>query len=132
MTAPSRLIAVDHVEIQAPLQARDEIAWFYGQLIGLEPLTAPEGPASATDDLRFRGERHELQVALRVSPAIETVAVRVDIEVSSLEEIAAALDDRRHPYDWIHGLSFTQRSLMLLDPAGNRVRLRKRWPSQPL
>jgi hypothetical protein len=134
-TARARLIAVDDVNIEASPHAAEEIAWFYGDLVGLQPAARPAGPgerSTMADRLCFRCERHQLCVSLVECPHIETVATRVHFEVTSLEDVARALDERGHAWEWLRGLSFTDRSLMLLDPAGNRVRLRKLWPFQPL
>lgn len=132
----SRLIAVDDVNIEAPPQTAEGIAWFYADLVGLQLLPKQfDGlgeEAAPADRLRFRSERHELCVSLVTKPHIEAAATRVHIEVTSLEEVARVLDERAYAYEWLRGLSFTDRSLMILDPAGNRVRLRKLWPFQPL
>ncbi len=127
MLRAARLSAIDHVALEAPPESAAQVSWFYGAFLGLAALPAlgDHRPAG----LRFRSDRHEVRVTLNPEPRIDSVDVRIHFEVSSLEQAAETLEDHRYPFDWIRGLSFTDRGLMLLDPAGNRVVLRRWWPA---
>jgi hypothetical protein len=140
----ARLIAVDHVEIEAAPMHHVELEWFYGTLIGLRSkpqqtlavhasLPPPAiGEDLDTQQLRFRGERFELRIRLCEEPTLEAVEPRVQLEVRGLEDLALVLDERHYPYEWQRGINFTDRALLLLDPAGNRVLLRQLWGFQPV
>ena len=60
-------------------------------------------------------------------PTIEDTAHRATLSVDSLLEARKALEEARMPYTRITGMAFTDRSLSLLDPGGNRVAIRQRW-----
>lgn len=124
-----KLEAVDHVELEAPLGTADELRWFYGEVAGLEAH-----PPSGEDDniIRFRSEQLELRIRLCAAPRLEQVARRLTIRVPSMIEAAEMLSDKGVPFGWTSGLSTTDRELVLLDPGGNRVALRRDWPFAPL
>ena len=121
----SRLAAIDHVEVQARAGLEDKLLWFYRDFVGLKTSAAHD----QQDDepiLCFQSERLELRVTMTEQPPIESVHVRLHLEVASLGVAAAILDEHKYPYRWRQGLAFSDRQLVLLDPAGNRVSLRKR------
>ncbi|NOS99262.1 MAG: VOC family protein [Phycisphaerales bacterium] len=120
-----RLIAVDHVHIQAPPNVESQVEWFYGELIGLRP--APPTVDEGRRTLRFRSDQVDLCIAILAPPEIESVACRVHCEVASLDDVAAELTERGHEFESLRGLSWTDRHLSLLDPAGNRVHVRQKW-----
>lgn len=103
------------------------MSWFYGEFLGLPLMPGGGGDAAGARILRFKSERFELRIGLVQDAVVEPVACRLTIEVPSLEESAAALDEHRYPYDWLRGLRFTDQAIMLLDPAENRVILRRLW-----
>lgn len=125
---PSRIQAVDHVNLEAPIRLAEDVRQFYMEIALLD-----EVPCSDADPpwLCFISERIELRVALLDTPQIEPVACRVTIAVSSLAEAAELLEERRVPFESLSGLSFTDRRLETHDPAGNRVALKQAWPGGP-
>jgi hypothetical protein len=124
MPIASRLVAIDHVEIESGLGIEGRLRWFYGRVAGLSEV-AKSSPQ--TNELRFKSERIELRISMVGNPRIESTACRVSIEVPSLLVVAEVLDECRHSFVWYRGLCYTDRYLSLLDPAGNRVELRRRW-----
>ena len=121
---PSRIQAVDHVNIEALPGLEDELRWFYTELAQLAEVAAP-----ATDPpcIRFRSEQIELRVHLVPEPQVDPVACRVTITVPSLDEAAGRLDERSISYERLSGLAYTDRRLQALDPAGNRVEFKQAW-----
>ena len=120
---PSRIQAIDHVELEAPHAAEAALRWFYGELAGLEEV----GPAMDGQSLRFRSARIEIRIRLVLHPKIESASVRVTIAVRSLFDTSAALDDAGLTYERVSGLMFTDRTLQVFDPAGNRIAFRQVW-----
>ena len=125
MPIASRLVAIDDVEIESRLGIEARLRWFYGRVAGLSEV-AKSSPQ--TNELRFKSERIELRITMVEGPRIEATALRVSIVVASLAGVAEVLDGCRYPVVWYRGLYHTDRYLSLLDPAGNRVELRRRWP----
>lgn len=126
MPTAGRLLAIDHVEIESRPGIEPDLRWFYAELAGLQES---EPPVDRSNVLRFKSDRLELRISLVDHPGIESTACRVAIEMPSLPAATEALDNRKHPYVWYQGFSYTDRYLSLLDPAGNRVEFRRRWPS---
>lgn len=121
---PSRIHAVNHVELEAPYGADDSIRWFYAEVAGLDEMPA-DGDAPAR--IRFKSERIELRLKLVDRPVVEQVAVRVTIGVRSLAETEALLEERKVPYECVSGISFTDRVVLAKDPAGHLVAFRRVW-----
>lgn len=121
----ARLVVIDDVNLQAPLGCGERLRWFYTDLIGLPPK--PQGDADDSAMLRFKSERHEMRITLTAEPVIESVDMRVNIEVPALEDTAALLEEHRFELEWIHGIQTTDVAITLLDPAGNRILLRRMW-----
>jgi catechol 2,3-dioxygenase-like lactoylglutathione lyase family enzyme len=128
MSSRGRLVAVNHVELEAPPDLADAMTWFYGDLLQLAQIRTND--ESTTNVLRFRSDRLELRVTLTDDPKIESVDRRACVEVPSIEDVAAILEDRKYEFSWHRGLQLTDRSLELLDPAGNRVEVRRHWPQR--
>ena len=78
-------------------------------------------------ELRFRSALLELRFRIVEAPRLDPVAVRLTLSVPSLAEAAEALSDRSMRFDWERGLSYTDRRLSVIDPAGHRVALRQEW-----
>lgn len=120
----SRIIAVDHVNVEAPPGAADGLRWFYGEVCLLDEVDASVGGAK----LVYRSGRIELRIHLLGSPVVEPVDCRVGILVPELSEATELLEERRVGYDTLSGLTWTDQRISLLDPGGNRVELRQYWP----
>ena len=121
----NRIVAVDHVHLEAPLGCEDELRWFYGELAGLEEQ------ASEDDDgalMRFRDAEWEVRIALTAEPKTEGTAERVTLVVASLFEAKEMLIEKKIRFDQISGTTWTDRRLSLLDTAGNRVGIKRYWP----
>ncbi len=119
---PSRILAVDHVNIEARPGLEDALRWFYGEVAVLDEVPWPIEDSAG---LCFRSERIELRLHCVDNPRIVAVATRVTIAVPSLSLAAEQLDERRVSYERLSGLSVTDRCLQALDPAGNRAELRQ-------
>ena len=63
---PSQIIAIDRVAIEASPATRDQLIWFYRDLVG---LTFVEDKLSR-EKLRFRSGQLELAVLLRDQPRL--------------------------------------------------------------
>ena len=124
-----RILAVEHVRIEARLGSEDALRWFYGEVGGLE-----SAPAEDTDTMRlcFKSVRLELQIDLVEQTRVDPVGRRVTLFVQSLDDAAAKLDQRSVPYKRLSGMMFADRRLGTRDPAGNRVELKQGWPNAPL
>ncbi len=120
----SRILAVDHVELQTRPGLEAALRWFYLELIGLAEV---EEPPQAPPRLRFRSADLELRYTLMAEPVVEAVAHRVTLLVDSLPETCRKLTETRWPYTSLRGVAFTDQYLSLLDPGGNRVAVRQAW-----
>lgn len=79
--------------------------------------------------IRFRSDRMELRIKVTEDPDIEPIACRAYFEVPFLNEVMEDLEERKYPHELFRGLRYTDRHVSLLDPAGNRVILRRYWPT---
>ncbi len=122
---PSQINAIDRIELEAAPQARDELIWFYRDLVELEI------DESSSDDtvLRFRSARVELRIKLIENPRLDSVRRRALISVRSVIATAEVLDERHLEYTRVTGFNWSDRRLSLLDPGGNRVELKQEWRS---
>lgn len=120
---PSQINALERIVLEAPEGVDRELAWFYGDLVGLTPVSADVGAGV----LEFRSARVELRIEIRSDPRIEPRRRRALISVGSLEWVIQELAERRVAYTRISGLDWADRRVSLLDPAGNRVELKQEW-----
>ena len=125
---PSRIIAVDHVHLEARADAAEALRWFYGEVCVLDEVAScPESPL-----LCFRSGRIELQISLMDRVLSESMKTRLTISVPSLYESAELLEERAIAYEWMRGLQYTDRRILTFDPAGYRVALRRDWSCAPI
>ena len=119
-----RIQAVDRVSIEAPAHCREALRAFYGELIGLEELDtdAPEA------GLRFGTRRLDLTIRFVDSPDVDALSPRLVIGVALLNRLESELNERSIEFHRRRGLSWTDRRLVLLDPAGHRIELKQEWP----
>lgn len=122
----SRILAVDHVELEAPPSLEDDLRWFYGEVAELEEVGVD---ADDPVGLCFRSERIKLRIRIVATPKIDPVATRVTIAVGDLQVAAERLAERKIACELLTGISFTDRRLQALDPAGNRVELKQVFPA---
>ncbi|MGB0714585.1 MAG: hypothetical protein ACPGXK_01825 [Phycisphaerae bacterium] len=165
MTEPGEILTIDAKWLEAPLEQREAVAWFYGELCSMgeprargleaaarewawmwappepaaaeanrdrpdgadEPATTMALPEGTVDVLIYGTVRSPLWILFRDNPAIESVRRRATVMVDALDEVSVELDDLRYDYERCRGISLTDLSLDLLDPAGNRVHIRQRW-----
>ena len=123
---PSRIQAVDHVNLEAASGFAEDLRWFYGEVAGLEEVP---GDSQAPPHLCFRSARLELRVWHVDKPRVDPIAIRVTLAVPSLAEAAEDLEERSIAYARLSGIMFTDRRLMTHDPAGNAVILKQEWPA---
>lgn len=126
---PSRIQAVDHVNLEAPPGIDEALRWFYGEVAQLEPVDR-DGPTHA--HLTFRSEGIELRIHMQDTPRIQPIASRVTIAVPSLDAAADLLAERRVEFARLTGLLYNDRRLETSDPAGNRIVLKQHHPFGPL
>ncbi len=125
----SRIQAIDDVHLEAPPGIEESLRWFYGTVAGLEELDCDPGDGSS---LCFKSERIGLRIRLVDSPQISSTPLRLTINVVSIDNVAERLDGRRWQYALLRGIMFTDRRIETLDPAGNRVALKRHWPTGPM
>lgn len=124
----SRIQAIRHISLEAPLGSEEDVRWFYGEVAGLTevPCDGAEGR------MCFKSEHIELQVALCAVPQVDPIERRLTIAVASLSEAAEQLRERRVEYEHISGLLYTDQRLASRDPAGHRIVLRQGWADHAL
>lgn len=122
---PSRIQAIDHVNLEAPAGSEDKLAWFYTQVGGLEQV-ADRGEEARR--LCFRSARLEVRIRIVDNPKIDPIACRLTLVVRSLAEAAELLEERSVRYVRLSGLWSTDQRLGTLDPVGHRVELKQEWP----
>lgn len=125
----SRIQAVEHVTIEAPIGIDDDLRWFYGDVVDL-PEIGPGGVAGTS--LCFKSARIELRIMLLAEPHIEPRNYRLTLLIASLEVAAERLDERRIEWARFSGVNWADQRLGTIDPAGNRVWLKREWPFNPL
>ncbi len=130
MSQTGRLVAIADVFIESHPSLFEQMHWFYGELIDLRTAATIHDRGEPPTEIRFRSDRHDLCIALTDFPKIESIDVRVICEVPSLEDVTDQLTERKYDHDRLHGLAHTDRRLHLLDPAGNRVEIRRLWPQR--
>ncbi|RME39215.1 MAG: hypothetical protein D6788_05915 [Planctomycetota bacterium] len=119
-----RILAVEDIELKARAGLTDRFRWFYGEICRLEEVP---GRADRRVQVCFRSGPVELRILTAPDPRPDPIPCRATILVPSLVEAAAQLDEAKTPYEWIRGLSFTDRRLEVLDPGGYRIALRTWW-----
>ncbi len=117
---PVRLIAINHVELDAPASVSDELDNFY-----LEFLEFVRGSSRDGGDFDRVYDAENFQLRFRF---FEDLIQRGDyrptlIEVQSLAAAEQKLIEREWEYARQKALSVGQQSLLLQDPAGNWIEL---------
>ena len=122
---PSRIQAVDHVNLQARSGLTEDIRWFYGEVGELEEVVSvPQAPSR----LCFKSARLELRVTFVDEPRINPIAPRLTLAVTSLAGASELLEERGIHYVRESGAMFTDRRLRTRDPSGHVVVLKHQWP----
>jgi hypothetical protein len=124
-----RLQAVEDVGIDGFPDSGEDLLWFYGEVCGLEPVSGGERRDST---LCFRSGRLYLRISLCDDPQVERIAPRLTLAVPRLEDVKAALDEAKVPYETVSGVDYTDRRIRAFDPCGNRVELKQEWPCAPV
>lgn len=128
----SQIVAVDHVALEASPGAAPDLVWLYSDVVGLDLIdewTGDGGVGGGPSRIRFRSGDIELRYALVSDPVLEPVACRLTVEVPSLAAVEESLSERAIHVERIRGLHYTDRRLCLLDPGGNRIRIKQQWPA---
>ncbi len=121
----SRIQAIEHITIEAPKGAEEEMVWFYTEVGRLDWCEVDD----VTDaQLCFKSARLQLRVRLVERPEVDPLVRRLNLRVPSLEEAAELLEDHKAAYHYLSGLSYTDRRLVVHDPAGHRLEIRQEWP----
>lgn len=129
MSAGGRLVAINDVELHSPSRTAAELLWFYGELLGLAPVSrVADEDGSLPAMLNFRSEQLELRITLADGPPADPVACRAAFEVPHLDCVAEMLRDRGYAFTSHRGMRGTDRSISVIDPGGHRVVIRRLWP----
>lgn len=119
---PPRLLAIDDVRLTAPGHARAALIEFYSQVLGFTPCEAGE----SGDCLVFRGTPRSgprLLIDLQTQVPAKPLRRQALLQVASLYEYAAVLNDARIAFEWSRGWFCYDRRIGLMDPAGNWIEL---------
>jgi len=118
---PSQINALERITLEAAPAVADDLVRFYRDVIALDLVV------QAPDHLCFRSAQVSLMIVLRGTPTVEPTRRRATLSVRSLSAAAERLEEARLVFTRVSGLSWTDRRLSLLDPAGNRVELKQEW-----
>jgi len=118
---PSQIYALERIMLEAAPADADELVRFYRDVIELDLVE------QAPDHLCFRSAQISLMIVLRGTPTVEPTRRRATLSVRSLSAAAERLEQEHLAFTRVSGLSWTDRRLSLLDPAGNRVELKQEW-----
>jgi len=121
----SRIVAVDHIHLDAQNGLEETMRWFYEELAELQSIDN-EGYYGAL--MGFKSERIKLWLHFHDAPTLDPIPIRVTILVESIETVVEILEQRLHGFVLARGLSMSQREISTLDPSGNRVIFRQYWP----
>lgn len=125
----SRIQAIDEVHLEAPPGVEDQLRWFYTAVAGLREIQSDPRDGSV---ICFKSERIGLWIHIVDDPQLSSTALRLTVNVLSLEAVAECLDERKWHYALLRGVMFTDRRIETLDPAGHRVALKRHWPIGPM
>lgn len=120
-----KLEAVDHVRIPYPTGRAADIARFYGELLGLTQFPAED--TDAGEKLSFGSQRLRLDFHPQERPTPNPNRRRLTLRVKSLDDCRARLEEAEIRCHTISGLSLTDRTLLVHDPAQNLLELRQDW-----
>jgi hypothetical protein len=120
-----RLEAIADVHLESPPHRRERIRRFYSRLIGLAERPRE---ADVPEDLCFASELLRLRVRVTADALPSPNRRRALIRVPSLPMLMEALSEQGFTYQIQRGLSFFDRRLLVLDPAGNLVELKEELP----
>lgn len=126
---PSRIQAIDHVNLEASPACTEDLRWFY-TAVGL--LEEVENTIPDANTLTFKSARLELRIRLVPDPRTDPARRRLTLAVPTLEDAANLLEERNYQYAWEHALEWSGRRIRLHDPAGHGVELKQEWPFGPL
>jgi extradiol dioxygenase family protein len=122
----NRILAIDHVRLEAGEVHEQAILDFYGELIGLERRELPTETTFDDTVIAFRGHQQRtpaLFIRLSDEPPPPRMRRAAVIEIESLHTCAERLDERKVAYHWSRGWFPYDRRLIAIDPAGNRIEL---------
>jgi hypothetical protein len=118
----SRIQAVHHVNLEAPIGAEEPFRWFYGEVVQLEEVPCE---VAGSSQMCFKSKQIELRVQFVPTPDIDPLPLRVTIAVPLLSDAIERLEEKKVPFKRLTGVMFTDRRLQTHDPAGNRIELRQ-------
>ncbi len=121
----SRILAIEHVNLEAAPGLNEDLTWFYTEVAGLDRL---DNVCVDAPQMCFKSARIELRFHIKEDPRIDPVACRLAILVRCLPETIDLLVERKIAYESLCGLTFMDRRITVLDPAGNRLELKQEWP----
>jgi hypothetical protein len=110
---PVRLVAIDDVAAVTRAGLEEKLDAFYVQML--------QFARDANEPLTYRADNFNLRFAIMESLPERDDMRPIGIEVQSLQEAEAKLNERELEYTQPRGLLSSDKSLLLLDPAGNWV-----------
>ncbi len=119
---PTEVLCVREVRAEMPAERVAQVRDFYTRLLRLEPW--PDG-AQIPGCLGLGSQQRGLLLQVRHDPIIDPVRIRVRLLVDGLDELRQRLDQQPWPYEFLHGLGWTERRMLLHDPAGNLIEVRE-------
>jgi hypothetical protein len=110
---PVKLIAIDDVAAVTAAGLEEKLDSFYVQVLQFE--------RDASEALSYRADNFNLRFNVVENPPPRDDMRPIGIEVQSLQEAEEKLNERELEYTPQRGLFAGEKSLLLLDPAGNWV-----------
>jgi hypothetical protein len=104
------------------LGLEEALRWFYLTIGCLD-----EPGAHEASRISFRSSQIELRIDLTENPLIESAGFPVILAVPSLELAIEQLAEKSWSFKRLTGTTLADARVATLDPAGNRVELRREW-----
>ena len=127
LVSKPKIEAVDHVELLVPPCFEEPLRWFYGDCAGLSETKLLTGHRGLT----FHSEKLTLRLVEQPGFIVDSVAVRMTVRVADLNLVVEKLTSRGYTIEEQRGMTYTDRSIFVLDPVGYRVEFRRFWPVGP-
>ena len=118
---PVKLVAVADARLPAAAGLERELDAFYVGLFGFERRPDEPDRYAADATISYRADNFTLHLSVQEPPVRRTDLRPLGVEVPSLAALEAKLIEAEWEYERHRGLLPGERSIVLLDPAGNWV-----------
>lgn len=119
---PAEVHCVREVRLGVPAHATAESLRFYMDVIGLRPWREPRSVPGA---FGVGNPRRGLLLQVRHDPEVDDVRRRMTLVVASLDELEKRLDEIEWPFERMRGFGYSDRRIVVNDPAGHRIEIRQ-------